>query len=173
MFDKIRPMINSWRASLKISIFTDGSDSVKARPIATLRERRTMEDLRSERRYRINDSVLLYTYRESREGTVGRIDNVSSNGIGVIVSCPLADGEVVRVDIHKTVVLGTVLRCTPKEKEYSVGLQLVYSMTKDELKRILGRDFQSPNEAHPTMKIIADSLAGGSGMKTVQRLLGF
>jgi hypothetical protein len=58
----------------------------------------------------------------------------------MVVGRALAEGEVVRVDVRNSVVRGTVPSCTPNEKDYSIGVQLLYSMTKTELARILGKD---------------------------------
>ncbi|MGD1095719.1 MAG: PilZ domain-containing protein [Bryobacteraceae bacterium] len=131
-----------------------------------------MEERRAERRYGLQRTVLVYTYRDSRESTFGRIVDISANGLGLIVGAPLAEGEVVRVDVDKSVLLGTVLRCTPKDNHYAVGMKLLYSMTMAELKRILNHDFQSTDEASQLMKLMAKSFSASGGLKAVQRLLG-
>jgi len=131
-----------------------------------------MEERRRERRYQVHDTVMVYTYRDSRETIHGSIVDISTNGLGLTVSGMLAEGEVVRVDVGKSVLLGTVLRCRPSDNEYSIGLQLLYSMTTAELKRIVGDEFQTTEEASQLMKLIAKSVSASGGLKAVQRLLG-
>jgi hypothetical protein len=131
-----------------------------------------MEERRAEPRYEVHDTVTVYTYRDSRETTYGRIANISANGLGLMVSSVLAEGEVVRVDVGKSVLLGTVLRCTQRDTGYAVGLRLLYAMTAAELKCILGHDLESTAEANQFMKLLANSFATSGGLKAVQRLLG-
>jgi len=76
------------------------------------------------------DLVLVGTNQNQSSGWIA---NISESGVGVRLREPFNAGDTVRMEVEDQVFVGTIVHCEPQSGEYYAGIELTYSMTRDEL----------------------------------------
>jgi hypothetical protein len=85
-------------------------------------------DLRIHPRWETDAPVHVTVLGESEAKVPARITNFSDDGIGLLVSNPLAIGAAVKVEWNITLLLGEVCHCSGCAEGFSIGLHLEHAL---------------------------------------------
>ena len=103
-------------------------------------------DLHREPRLETTEPVQVTVYGESEAKFVARLINLSSHGIGLMMSSPLRLGATLKVEWSHTLLLGEVCHCSAIEEGFCVGLHLEQALYDVKSPSPSQRDEDQPTE---------------------------
>ena len=92
---------------------------------------------RTEQRVTFSGPCVLSRLGDSEAPQKGIISNASEHGARVAVKSPVAEGEIVSLEVGDDLFVATVAHCKPENDGHSVGLELISGTVKPKLREDL------------------------------------